>query len=278
MKPALLSMGALFGKKGDSASSRKKSAKYNHTLGKLSQMEHQLRIKMKNERDALNVLDSMLKSREESLRANEEKVVALKKEYDAKMPELKAKEERLKNKEQELKKLEKVNADLLLLKKTLERECDNLEKERDIAAHHAKDEQLVLGQLHKDEAHLRSEISSAKKALEDMHRQFESAYSHATKLTDMLHVKEHELKEIDEKLRHAHAKHSEVSSLITHHSKKEVEACLRRAHDFVERGMIVKARQEYEKIRNFYANLTSKEKGKVYNKIEKLKERLSYHF
>ncbi|MFH1182244.1 MAG: hypothetical protein V1702_04755 [Candidatus Woesearchaeota archaeon] len=268
-------MGVIFGKKRDLTASK---SQHNKNLGKLSRKEEQLKQKMKIEKDALNVLDGMLKEREETLKLHEEKVVILRQEYEKKLSELKGKEERLKTKEQEMKKLERLNSDLLLLKKQLERECDELEKEKAVAEKHVEKEQALLERLHKEEAHLRVEISHSKKALEDMHHQFESAYLRATKLTDVLRVKEHELRQVDEKLRHAHMKHHEVSSQITHHSMKEVEACLRRADDFIERGMIVKARQEYEKIRKFYANLTSREKGKVYNKIAKIKERLSYHF
>jgi chromosome segregation ATPase len=270
-------MGVLFGKKGDKGSSKKKAAQYNK-LAKLSEMENQLRVKMKQERDALNVLDTMLKERDESLKLHEERVVVLRKEYEAKLSELNAKEGRLKKREAEMKSLEKINRDLLLLKKELEKECEGLENERDLAKKNVEKEEQMLGQLQKEEINLRTNVSESKKALDNIHSQFASAYQRATRLTDVLRVKEHELRNVEEKLKHAHAKHKEVSAEITHHSLKEVEACLRRGTDFIEHGMIVKAKQEYEKIRKFYGNLTSHEKSRVYGKIHHLKDRLTYHF
>lgn len=266
-------MGGLFRKKRGLAASEKR-----HKKTTLNLKEHQLKEKMKAEKDALNVLDLMLRERDEILKMHEEKVVVLRQQYEKKLAELKVKEERLRLREQEMEKLERLNRDLLMLKKQLERECDELEKERALSEKQVAKEQTLLENLHKEEAHFKVEVSTSKKSLENMHRQFESAYLRATKLTDVLRVKEHELRLVDEKLRHAHKKHHEVSSQITHHSLKEVEACLRRADDFIEHGMIVKAKQEYEKIRKFYANLTSKEKKKIYNKIAKIKERLNYNF
>jgi chromosome segregation ATPase len=268
INPETEAMRGIFGKKARAAVK----------IERLSRVEHELKERMKKERSTLNVLDSMLKERDESLKLQEEKVIQLRKEYETRLSAIKAKEERLKKKEQEMKSLEKVNVDMLALKKALERDCDSLQNERAIAAEHAEKQKDLLIRLHKEEAHTHAEISRVKKVVDDMHKQFESAYARATKLTDMLRIKEHELRVVEEKLAQTHKKHHEISAQITHHSLKEIDACIKRAEDFIERGLIVKARQEYDKIRIFYANLTINEKQQQYKKITRIRDRLNYHF
>lgn len=255
--------------------SRKQELELEKELAKLAKEE----VVMHRHRRAFLDMEAMFREKEELLKHHENKVVQLKKEYGNKLAVLNQRE----RKEEELESLEKKNRSLLETKRLLEKRCKRLAREareeavlKDYLARGRKE----VGRLHHDEARKRAELVELQRKVVVLKEDFDRAYKNAERITTFLKTKEAELRKVKKELDEADAKRRHVTSQITHHSISEVRIAIKRAEDHLSGSgrNFAKARQEYERIRKFYAHLPREEKRKVYGAIEAVKARIFPHF
>lgn len=230
---------------------------------------------MKTGRKNFKAMEAMLKEREELLKHHEVKVVHFRNEFEKKLAGLAKKEAALAAREKELKGLQKSTGHLLRNRSLLEKRCQKLSHEEHVFRGYIARGQKEVEKLHHEDARKRAELRSFQKKLDSLKSQFDSIYSNADRITTSLKTREAELRRVTRALEEAEARHRNVISKITYHSKAEIRSSVKSAEKHLKQGLVGKAREEYERIRNFYAHLPHGDKRKVYSSIEKIRVRLS---
>jgi chromosome segregation ATPase len=251
---------------------------YSQRLAKLKSMERELSEKRAKEKHAFSVMQGMLKEREELHALHEKKVVELRQQYGKKLKSLDDREKQLELREIRVRDLESANKELLRERNRLEKEVGRYRTEAEIirAAVAKHNEELQLVQ--REEAHTRTELHRVSSQLKRLQAQFDRAHSNAAEMDAAVKERNAERQRLQQELDKLARRHSEMAAELTHHSAREIKVSIRRAEEHIQRGLIAKAQNEYERIRKFYVHLPQKEKKKVYPAVAKLKERLTHHF
>jgi len=217
----------------------------------------------------------MLDEREEIHRQHEEKLVQFKDQYDKKLALVEERARKLSEKEKHIKNSAKDIQKSLAQKARLEKRIEKLEHEDRIVSAETSRHHEELEDLRLEEAHVRVEVADLQRRLGAIQKTFDNTHSSLEEVIRLARARKNELATLSKEIALADKKHEEVTSDITYHSKKEVQASLRRARDHIKHGDVGGARDEYDRIRSWYIHLPRGEKKKFFGVISRLKQSIS---
>ena len=223
------------------------------------------------------VMESMLKEREELLSLHEHKVIALKKEYEEKL-------EKLGKKESELSRRETLLKDASHQEAKIARHMQKLEAIERQAGSEVNSLKARIGALKKESESIEKEIADKKNRAKELHLRFGKAHSsflsieaqhrevlqQLSKDRELSEMKKKELGEVNREIAQAKKNLDSISSRLTHDIIREIKVLAMRIDDHLKHKDSFRAKQDYSKIREFYAKLSSKEKKRIYSRISKI--------